>query len=83
MKKYFIVNVLILLFTLHTFSQQNIVKISSIGSGGVISGIQYERSLTNRISILGTIGYATIIDIVGFDAISWVWPKCGRKILFH
>lgn len=68
MKKNYFIHVLFLLFTLPIFSQENIVKIASIGSGGVITGIQYERSLTNRISILGTIGYATIIDIVGVDA---------------
>lgn len=59
MKKNYFIYVLFLLFTLPIFSQENIVKIAAIESEGDIVGIQYERSLTNRISILGTIGYAS------------------------
>ena len=59
MKKNYFIHVLFLLFTLPIFSQENIVKIAAIGSDGDIIGIQYERSLTDRISILGTIGYAS------------------------
>jgi len=70
MKKYFLINCIILLFTLPLLSQENIIKVASIGSGGIISGIQYERSMTQQVSVLGTIGYATILDIVGFDKTS-------------
>ena len=46
-----------------TVAQKNIVKAGFVASGGVNSGVQYERSVSNRISISGQLGYATIFDV--------------------
>lgn len=45
------------------FAQKNIAKIGFIGSGGINTGVQYERSVSDRISIAGQLGYATILDV--------------------
>lgn len=44
------------------FTQKNIVKAGLIASGGINTGIQYERSLGQSFSILGQAGYAYIAD---------------------
>ncbi|MFD1314015.1 DUF3575 domain-containing protein [Namhaeicola litoreus] len=60
-----------LLFTLLTlpiFAQENIIKLGFLGSGGTLSGLQFERSITKQISFLGEIGYAEVIDILGVES---------------
>ena len=59
---------LVLIFMSTTvFAQKNIVKAGFIASGGVNSGVQYERSVSSRISIAGQLGYATIFDVWSGD----------------
>lgn len=60
MKKYFFVTVLSLLFTLPFFSQENILKVGFVASGGINTGFHYERSIAENFSIVGQIGYARI-----------------------
>jgi hypothetical protein len=58
------------LLTLPIFAQENIIKGAVLGSGGIISGIQFERSITNRLSILATLGFASVYDFFGLEASS-------------
>jgi len=55
--------VISLFSTVAFYSQENILKGGFIASGGVNVGIQYERSISNNISIIGQFGYAEILDV--------------------
>lgn len=50
--------VIVLLTSMSVFAQKNILKAGFVASGGVNSGLQYERSVSSHISVLGQIGYA-------------------------
>ena len=52
-----------ILYSATVFAQKNIVKLGFIGSRGVNTGIQYERSVSPMISIAAQFGYATITDL--------------------
>lgn len=62
------ITIFFMIFSFPSFAQENIVKGAVLGSGGVISGIQYERAITKNFSVLGTFGFATVYDIVDFDS---------------
>jgi hypothetical protein len=59
MKKYFIVTVLFLLFTLPIFSQKNLVKFGFLHTGGTNYGFTYERSIARNFSLLAQWGFVT------------------------
>lgn len=63
MKKVVLLLLMLTFMSATIFAQKNIVKAGFIASGGVNSGVQYERSVSSRISIAGQLGYATIFDV--------------------
>jgi len=70
MKTILCITIMYMALSFPSFAQENILKGAVLGSGGVISGIQYERAITNHFSVLGTFGFAKVYDIVGFDSSS-------------
>ncbi len=68
MKTILCITIMYMTLSFPSFAQENILKGAVLGSGGVISGIQFEKSITHRISILGSLGFATVYDIVGLDS---------------
>ena len=59
---------IVLLTSMSVFAQKNILKAGFVASGGVNSGLQYERSVSSHVSLLGQIGYAEIFDIIGMQS---------------
>ncbi|MFD1314014.1 DUF3575 domain-containing protein [Namhaeicola litoreus] len=64
MKKYFMVTIAFLLFSLPFYSQKNIVKFGFLHNGGTNYGFTYERSIASNFSLLAQWGFVT--DII-FD----------------
>ncbi|MEL4456470.1 DUF3575 domain-containing protein [Lutimonas vermicola] len=60
--------VIVLLTSMSVFAQKNILKGGFVASGGANLGLQYERSVSSRVSVLGQIGYAEIFDIIGMQS---------------
>jgi len=63
MKKDLLILLMLTFFSAAMFAQKNIVKLGFVASGGISAGVQYERSISDRISIAGQLGYATIFDV--------------------
>ena len=62
MKKYILFTLFPFIFTMSSFAQKNIMKVGFVASGGMITGLQYERSVADNFSIMGQVGYATVLD---------------------
>lgn len=56
-----------------SFAQNNVIKFGFVASGGVNTGLQYERSFADNFSIMGQVGYTTISD-------SWMNESAGIGI---
>ena len=67
MKKYILFTIFFLLFSMSSFAQKNIIKVGLVASGGINEGLQYERSVAGNFSIIGQVGYATILDFWMMD----------------
>ena len=50
------------------FAQKNIFKGGLVASGGVNWGLQYERSVSSHVSIIGQFGYAKILDTFNLES---------------
>lgn len=58
-----------LFFPLVSLSQKNIIKAGFLSNGGTNYGLQYERQLNDRISIIGQFGFVYLLNNVeGFDS---------------
>ena len=68
------------LFTISSYAQKNIIKVGFVASGGMNTGLLYERSVSNHLSVIGQVGFATISDLLELDSSAEIYFGIGLYV---